>query len=428
MTWHSKTDEIKNIGFVGTRFQGTDGVSLETEKWIHVVEQLGFNTFFLAGQSDWAPERTMVIPEAFWEYPEVKEIQDYVYTTTIRSNEITGKIHKLRQTLKDALYLFIDTFDIDMIIVENAVTIPMNLPFGIAITEFVAETGIPAIGHHHDFYWERQRFMVNCIPDYISMAFPPKLPSMNHVVINTEARKALGYRRGLASTVIPNVFDFDRAPQEIDEYNKDLRKDLGIADDDIFILQPTRVVARKGIEHAVEMVHRLDTKGKVKLVISHQLKDEGRQYYERIVDYAKLMKVDLIVRPDIVSAKRGSTEDGKKIYSLDDVYPHCDFVTYPSTYEGFGNAFLEAIFFKKPLLVNRYSIFQSDIEPCGFEAIIMDTYITDDDVKAVKRILEDETYRNQVVEKNFELGKEFFSYDILETKLKTILLNYGMKL
>ena len=117
-----------------------------------------------------------------------------------------------------------------------------------------------------------------------------------------------------------------------------------------------------------------------------------------------------------------------KIYSLDDVYPHCDFVTYPSTYEGFGNAFLETVFFKKPLLVNRYSIFQADIEPCGFEAVIMDTYITDQDIKKVERILEDPEFRNNMVEKNFELGRKFFSYDILVTKLKTILLNYGMKL
>jgi glycosyltransferase involved in cell wall biosynthesis len=418
MSWHKKTDTISNIGFISTRLMGTDGVSLETEKWVQVVEELGFKTFFLAGASDWDPERTMIVPEAFWEHPEVQEIQDFVFTSNIRPNRLTGQIHKLRQDIKNSLYVFIEKFDLDMLIIENAATIPMNIPLGLAITELVAETGIPSIGHHHDFYWERQRFMVNCVPDYISTAFPPKLPSMSHVVINTEARKILSYRRGLSSVVIPNVFDFDQKPQEIDDYNKDLRKDLGISDDDIFILQPTRVVARKGIEHAIEMVHRLNMKGKAKLVISHQTKDEGRQYYERVVDYAKLMGVDLIVRPDIIEADRGTNSEGKKIYSLNDVYPHCDFVTYPSTYEGFGNAFLETIFFKKPILVNRYSIFQSDIEPCGFEAVIMDTYITDDDVVKVKRILDDPEHRQRMVDKNFELGKKFFSYDILETKLK----------
>jgi hypothetical protein len=46
--------------------------------------------------------------------------------------------------------------------------------------------------------------------------------------------------------------------------------------------------------------------------------------------------------------------DGRKIYSLADIYPHADFVTYPSLIEGFGNAFLEAIYFRKPLLMQRY--------------------------------------------------------------------------
>ena len=54
---------------------------------------------------------------------------------------------------------------------------------------------------------------------------------------------------------------------------------------------------------------------------------------------------------------------------LDDVYRHADLVTYPSLYEGFGNAFLEAVYFRKPIVVKRYSIFITDIEPKGFQII-----------------------------------------------------------
>ena len=32
-----KISEIRNIGFVSTRFAGTDGVSLETKKWAEVL-------------------------------------------------------------------------------------------------------------------------------------------------------------------------------------------------------------------------------------------------------------------------------------------------------------------------------------------------------------------------------------------------------
>ncbi|HOV62750.1 MAG TPA: hypothetical protein PLG43_02570 [Spirochaetia bacterium] len=134
----------------------------------------------------------------------------------------------------------------------------------------------------------------------------------------------------------------------------------------------------------------------------------------------------MTLRPDVVSLKRGINAEGKKVYSLFDVYPHADFVTYPSTYEGFGNAFLEAVYFKKPILVNRYAIFQQDIEPVGFDVVIMDTYISDETVRRVKRILRHTEIAQKSCEKNFELGRKYFSYEVLERKLKMILLNFGV--
>jgi glycosyltransferase involved in cell wall biosynthesis len=227
--------------------------------------------------------------------------------------------------------------------------------------------------------------------------------------------------------IIPNVFDYSVPAPGIDDYNKDLRQALGIGKDEIFILQPTRIVARKGIESAIELVKRMGGEG-IKLVISHHARDEGTEYSQRVLDYAKLLGVDVIVRPDIIAENRGTGPNGEKIYSLFDVYPHSDFVTYPSTYEGFGNAFLETVYFKKPLFVNRYSIFASDIEPVGFEAVIMDTYVTDQDVKKTWRFLKDPAYRKAAVEKNFDLAQRYFSYTVLEQKIKASLLNFGMGL
>ncbi|MCL1817408.1 MAG: glycosyltransferase family 4 protein [Spirochaetaceae bacterium] len=420
-------NKIEHVGFVSTRFHGIDGVSLETRKWAYVFEKLGFETYFFSGLSDWTPERSMVVPEAFFGYPEVDAIQEECFGKTTRREALSGRIQALRKTLKDALHEFIKRWNIDLLVVENALTIPMHIPLGLAITEVIAETGMPVIAHHHDFAWERQRFSVNCVNDYITMAFPPDLPSIYHVTINTEARRNLSFRRGLSSMIVPNVFDYSVPAPGIDDYNKDLREALGIGKDEIFVLQPTRVVARKGIESAIELVKRMGGSG-IKLVISHQVKDEGTEYSGRVFDYAKLLGVDLLVRPDIIAENRDTGPGGEKIYSLFDVYPHADFVTYPSTYEGFGNAFLEAVYFKKPLFVNRYSIFASDIEPVGFEAVIMDTYVTDKDVENTWRFLKDPAYRETAVEKNFDLARQYFSYTVLEQKIKAMLLDFGVGL
>ncbi|GHV74430.1 glycosyl transferase [Spirochaetia bacterium] len=427
----TKRTTIHNIGFVSTRFQGTDGVSLETGKWRSVLEKMGYECFFFSGLSDWDPTKSMVVDEAFFGHPIIEDIQKRCFGTTTRSEGLTGEIQALRFRLKRALYEFVETFKVDLLIIENALTIPMNIPLGLAITEYIAETGIPAIAHHHDFAWERQRFSVNCIEDYLSTAFPPRLHTINHVVINSEGRRQLSYRCGLSSIIIPNVFDFDTQPPELDDYGRGLRKTLGIADDETLLLQPTRMIARKGIEHAIELANRLRGHGrKAKLLISHQERDEGSEYYERTMDYAKILGVEVIVRPDIIGAERGLTEEadgrpGQKKYSLWDCYLNADFVTYPSTYEGFGNAFLEAIWFKKPILVNRYSIFQQDIEPLDFDVVVMENYVTGETIETVEAILKAEGAVEVMTSKNYALGQKFFSFKLLEQRLHQVMMNFG---
>jgi mannosylglucosylglycerate synthase len=416
-------EKITNIGFISTRLQGTDGVTLETAKWVKVLEDLGYNCYFFAGISDWDPEKTMIVPEAFFDNPEIKTIQNECFGKTTRTSKLTGRIHHFRMILKEKLYRFLDTFSINCIIPENSITIPMNIPFGLAITEIIAETGIPVIAHHHDFSWERQRFLVNCVPDFLTMAFPPVLPSIRHVVINHPADSELSFRTGISATIIPNILDFSSPPPEIDDYNKNVRKDLGLEKDDILILQPTRIVARKGIEHSIELVSRLNNP-KAKLVITHAAGDEGYEYETRVREFARHMEVPLIINPHLFGEERRIDEKGNKVYTLWDVYPHADFITYPSTYEGFGNAFLEAVYFKKPILVNRYSIYETDIEPRGFDVITMNGYITREVVEKVEYLLENKKLAEKMVENNFKIGNKFFSFQVLTNKLKSILADF----
>ena len=125
---------------------------------------------------------------------------------------MTRRVNELKEHIKTELYKFARRFEVEILVIENAVTIPLNLPLGLAITEFIAETGYPTIAHHHDFHWERQRFQVNCVGDYLAAAFPPTLPSIRHVVINSLQAQQIASRYGVTSRVIPNVMDFDSPP------------------------------------------------------------------------------------------------------------------------------------------------------------------------------------------------------------------------
>ena len=118
-----------------------------------------------------------------------------------------------------------------------------------------------------------------------------------------------------------------------------------------------------------------------------------------------------------MTASNEALPDADAITRWTEVYPFADLVTYPSLFEGFGNAFLETIYFRKPILVNNYSIYSYDIKPKGFRVIEMDNFISDDTVAAARRVLDDEEYRHRMVEYNYALGCRYFSYHILENKL-----------
>lgn len=413
----------KNIGFVSTRFSGTDGVTLESSKWAEVFEGNGYKCFWFAGELDRDEDRGFLVPEAHFHHEQNKWINEQVIGKKGRKPPATQAIHGLRSLLKTRLHKFIDSFNIELLIAENVLTIPMHVPLGLALTETIAETQIPTIAHNHDFYWERIRFSVNAVGDYIRMAFPPNLPNIKHVVINSDAQEQLALRTGVSSVIIPNVLDFENPPKLDVKAARVFRESIGLCPEDRMILQPTRIVQRKGIEHAIELVKELKD-SRNKLVVSHEAGDEGFEYLEWLKEQAHKHEVNLRLVTVQIADPWGNNGNGQAEHSLWDIYPFADFITFPSLYEGFGNAFLEAIYFKKPLLINRYATFVRDIEPQGFDLSVMDGFLTRKTVQGVMELLESPDRREKMVNYNYEVASRHYSYSLLRSRLNSILNHF----
>lgn len=407
-----------NVAFLSTRLAGTDGVSLETEKWAKVLTQFGLECLYFAGECDRPAERSYVVPEAHFNHPTILGLNHDLFDNQTRSVHTSRTVQKLKAHLKAHLYKFVDVFDVQMLIVENALSLPMNVPLGLALTEFIAETSIITVGHHHDFAWERVRYAVSGAVDYLRAAFPPALPSLRHVVINSFAAQQLAWRTGAGSLLIPNVMDFDNPPPEPDAYAVEMRAALGIPVGQYLLLQPTRIVPRKRIERAVELAKLLESP--CTLVISHEAGDEGRAYADYILDYAQLLGVRVLTASDRIGYRRSVTADGQRVYSLADAYQQADLVTYPSRVEGFGNAFLETIYYRRPIVMNAYEIFKTDIQPKGFRVIGFDDFIDAASVEQARTILHDSKRAAEMVDHNYELGARYYSYQTLERRLATL--------
>ncbi len=421
-----------NIGIIIGRIGGVDGVALETEKWINVLKAMGHQVFTLSGQfqerpmdpdtETLVPEMSFFSPESFWSqkkaffYPETNQ-EELIEHLNLYSKVIYKKIMRWIQDRK-----------IELLISENASALPSHLEMGMAINKAVHKTRIPTITHDHDFAWERgDRYLSphKEINDFISEVFPLRAPSSVHAVINTHAANTLKNRFDRDAINVPNVMDFDQPFGLLTNKNENLAEHMGFSSTDLFLFQITRIVRRKGIESAIRLMHELNDK-KIKLIITGNYADDaGSSYYNELVNQIHELQLgeQVSFAYHLFHNKGLSNDSGEVRFSLSDAYARATACTYFSTYEGFGNAFVEAVLAKRPIFVNNYEpVYQPDIGSKGFRTVMIEHgELNDQAVRDMAEIIYNPKLAAEIADYNFELGKKYFSYDTLREKLEELI-------
>jgi mannosylglucosylglycerate synthase len=398
--------------YVSTRLAGTDGVSLENAKLLQVLEEAGFSPHMCAGELDADGPPGTLLPELHFRDPVALELGGRFFGDGEADPALRDDLRSRARELRAALGRVVDDVRPDLLVLQNVWAVPMQLPLAEALAGLVADRGIPTLSHEHDYHWERERFASARLPAYLDTYFPFDAPSVHHLAINSLAASALARRRGVAATVLPNVLDFDTPAPELDAFAATFRDAIGLMPGQRLILQPTRVIPRKGIELSIDLLAELGDPRNV-LVITHAAGDEGLDYLRALEARARERAVDVRLVDHLVGASRAAGPDGRARFALWDTYPHADLVTYPSLYEGFGNALLETIWFNKAALVNRYGVYAADIAPKGFRFVEIDGEVTPAATRAVAALLEAPGEREAMAAHNYRLAREHFGYDAL---------------
>ncbi len=409
-----------NVAFISTRLAGVDWVSLETAKLVDVFKEKGHNCYYIAGElGDEDGPAGREVPAMHFTHPEARQIHDDAFLTTTPPPDLYQRIYASADAMRGELEAFVEEYAIDLIVPQNASTIPMNISLGVAIADLIKRTSVKALCHHHDFYWERDRFINNHIQDVLDEAFPPRHSNIRHMVINTVMQQRLKAWRGIDASYLPNVFDFENPPLPPDEYAMSFRPEFGLSEHDLIVLQPTRIIRRKAIEKAIELVRKLDDNRLVFLVTGYE-GDEATEYGAWLREEAERAGIRYQFMGERVKEKRGMI-NGEKVFALWDIYPHAHFVTYPSVYEGFGNAFVEAMYFRKPIVVHTYPVYLSDIKASGVEAIEFFHDITSEVLTHTRRMIDSADVRQRMTAHNYEVGLQHFSYRNLKSVIEKIL-------
>lgn len=445
----SKKKQLK-IGIIHYRVGGTDGVSLEITKRKEILEKHGCKVILIAGNR--SNGASHIIKELEWDNGNIPIIKENGFISfdrhDLEDRELKSKMNKISHAIEDKLNFIQLEEKFDMVLVHNIFSFGGHIAAAKAVAKWIKKFKIPTLATHHDFYWERKEYNIPrnlYLRNYMEKFMPPKSKYIKHVVINSLAQKELKKRSDIDSTVMPDVFDFNQKPWIKDKFNSDFLKEFNIKKSDLLVLQATRVIPRKAIElamdYAVELqkkirrmsgkkiynCKRLGIKPKLTLVLAGYAEDEKRDYLFRLKSKAFDDQIQVKFISGFVEAKR-SFKQSKKTYSLWDAYAYADIVTFPSIWEGWGNQFIEAIFAKKPIVVYEYPVFKKDIKKEGYRIISLGDTMNFDDKQQLYQIpkshikkaakntvqwLKDKNL-NDKLEKNWQIGKKYHSYEVLE--------------
>ena len=278
---------------------------MEAAKWAWAFRYLGFDVTTVAGSGD----ANRLIPG-------------------LAVDGVVTDVPALRSEVADALC------SADLVLVENLCSLPLNPVAG----EIVAATlkGRPAILRHHDLAWQR--------PHLAHLGPPPTDPAWRHVCINARSKHELAARR-IDADVFYNCFDPD--PPSGDRSAG--RTALGVGEEELLVLQPTRAIARKNVAGGLRLATDLGA--------AYWLLGPPEDGYDRELE--RLLEV-------AGQEPRVLREPAWPDATMADVYAACDVVTLPSTWEGFGNPSIESALHRRPLAIGSYPV-GKEIRHLGFQ-------------------------------------------------------------
>ncbi|MFW5708839.1 MAG: glycoside hydrolase family 125 protein, partial [Chloroflexota bacterium] len=108
-----------NIGFISTRLAGVDGVSLETAKMVQVLEEMGHQCFYIAGEFDSTAKPGWLVPSMHFYDPVAHSIHDEVFRNPNPSPKTFRRIYSIADNIRNELMAFIEEYDIDLIVPQN---------------------------------------------------------------------------------------------------------------------------------------------------------------------------------------------------------------------------------------------------------------------------------------------------------------------
>ena len=335
---------MARLAILSFRLGGTDGVSIEAAKWFRALTSLGHDVITVAGEGS----VDVTVPGLA-----------LAATTAPRVADLDAALD-----------------GVDLVIVENLASLPLNLAARDALYRVLDRR--LAIFHHHDLPWQREHLA--------HLDGPFDRDGWYHVTINELSRRQLA-ERGIDAVTIMNSFDCDPLLGD----RRSARAAIDV-DHEVVVLMPTRAIPRKNVPGALTLCRELGA--------TFWLLGPAEDGYGPALE--------TLLAESGVPVRRGLPAG----LDVADAYAACDLVVMPSIWEGFGNPVLESVTHRRPLALHPYPVAR-EIIAHGFEFFGLD------DVDGIARFINAPDPEH--FERNLRIAREHFSESDLPRRLTTLL-------
>ncbi len=472
------------IGILHSLIGKNDGVSIVIDQTIEaMIEKMGIplgNIHLLGAHSPLRFNTTL--DDIFWHKNDQNKYILKHYSGDAPLG-FEGYIEEWAVYAKKVISDFVEDNDLDLFIIHNSCH-PSNFVYAVAAGMYFEELekegrATPKyLLWWHDSHFERERFSQ---PNEVIKKFLKYVPGrhVNGVVfINTEqqqlAQKTYFEAVGLnnprkfferKTRVIPNTCDIPwqwenlkadvdapLAPPQ-DQYNKSFLKDVGVLselklkgrrlEDTIILLQHTRIVQRKRIDHSIDFAVQLERKFRseghnkfIVILVSGHSGDEHdsyllwvKKYFMYTLNQNRRSKDNISIvfgEKCILPEKEVIVE--RKFYKFADVPGIVARLggmgTYFSEVEGYGNNLLEMISLGLPAVINKYPIYKKDIETLGFQLPATENgKFSEELIHTCYELLTDMKKRNALVLHNLKVLNEKLHHGVVAHKLSDLIQN-----
>ncbi len=200
---------MTRVAFIAFKLKDRDPVSIETEKWIRIFDNLGFHVHRIAGYIPEPASNDHIIPDLSSVDPRVEELAAAIFDDKQPEKRISPWLRGLADDIEGRLVSLLDDIDPDLLVVDDVFSLPLNLPFSLVLGRWLAEKKLPCVAVHHDFYWWHDRFVSGWFGDLLVNNFPLGSANVVNVTPDRASNRELYRKTGKTSKIIYSCLDFD---------------------------------------------------------------------------------------------------------------------------------------------------------------------------------------------------------------------------